>query len=445
MNKQSNNHTHMRKKHITGARRVLMVILFAFTLLFSTSITDKKAEARCCVCCPQVTLYMYHVQTILSVTSAHTAAFTMLRDQLLSVSWWQAGVQPLAKMMAMELSTIGWAQIAQIGAFIDGKVLGETITDMQVMSAKTAKRQMPAVSMCKFASLNKSLAASDSRAKMVHAVLNEYSLRRILGQAETAGATQSRDTKTRFRQMATLHCDPYTQGSEMQNVCSGAVVNNGYTNKDINFTDAIDTPDTINLGLDGDIAALLNNTDNNPLNDNEIPNIVAMKQFLYKHELAPRASKESLASDVDGHRSRYLRWRGSVAKRSVAENSFDALVGMKASSALAGSNAYQLQLATLGVPNAEIQQITKVAPSYWAQMEQLSKTIYQNPDFFVNLYDNPHNVMRQSAAMEAISLMQMRDYYDSLIRSEMALSVLLDTEVSKEIDALNNVITQWGY
>ena len=170
-----------------------------------------------------------------------------------------------------------------------------------------------------------------------------------------------------------------------------------------------------------------------------------MKQFLYKHELAPRASKESLASDVDGHRSRYLRWRGSVAKRSVAENSFDALVGMKASSALAGSNAYQLQLATLGVPNAEIQQITKVAPSYWAQMEQLSKTIYQNPDFFVNLYDNPHNVMRQSAAMEAISLMQMRDYYDSLIRSEMALSVLLDTEVSKEIDALNNVITQWGY
>jgi hypothetical protein len=53
--------------------------------------------------------------------------------------------------------------------------------------------------------------------------------------------------------------------------------------------------------------------------------------------------------------------------------------------------------------------------------------------------------MRQSAAMEAISLMQMRDYYDSLIRSEMALSVLLDTEVSKEIDALNNVITQWGY
>ncbi|MEC7576287.1 MAG: hypothetical protein VX468_03090, partial [Pseudomonadota bacterium] len=70
---------------------------------------------------------------------------------------------------------------------------------------------------------------------------------------------------------------------------------------------------------------------------------------------------------------------------------------------------------------------------------------YQNPDFFVNLYDNPHNVMRQSAAMEAISLMQMRDYYDSLIRSEMALSVLLDTEVSKEIDALTNVITQWGY
>ncbi len=445
MNMSMNINKIEKQKNRIGLKQVCMVMLFIFTLLFSTSVTDKKAQARCCVCCPQAVLQLYHVQTVLVVTTAHTMAFTMLRDQLLSSVWWHMGVKPLLQQMALELNTAGWSQVAQIGAFIDGKVMNETLVDMQVHQAKIAKRQIPAVSMCKFASLNKSLAQADSRARMVHNVLNEYSLSRTLGDGGMSGATKALDTASRYRTATSIHCDRQSQGGEMVNLCSAGTNSNGYTSKDINFTDAIDSANTINLGFDGTISSLFNNTDTNPYNNNEVANVMAMKSFLYQNELPPRAPQSNLAHDVDGHQSKYLRWRGSVAKRTVAENSFDSLVGMKTASGVAGSAAYQAQLASLGASAADIAASTKAAPSYWAQMEQLTKTIYQNPDFYMNLYDNPNNVIRQSAAMEAVGLMQMRDYYESLIRSEMALSIMLDTEVSKEIDAVNNVIAKWGY
>lgn len=361
----------------------------------------------------------------------------MLRDELLSKAWWHGGVGLLAKSMATELVANGWAQVAEFGALLDGKVTSETILDIEILNAKSAKRHMPAVSMCKYASLSKSIAQSDMRANMAHDVLNEFSLRRVLGQGETAGATLARDTASRVKTALERHCDQREFGGEMSFVCPNGTNSAGATSKDINYTNTIEIPETINLGFDQPIIAINN--------DDELGNIVAMKQMLYNHEVAPRVGNKDLQNNHDGNVTRYLKWRGTVAKRTVAENSFDAIVGMKAASGVATNNQYRAQLTSLGMPAADVNAVSKIAPSYWAQMEHLTKTIYQNTDFFVNLYDNPDNVLRQSASMEAISLMQLRDYYESLTRSEMALSILLDTEISKEIDALNNTINQWGY
>ena len=70
-------------------------------------------------------------------------------------------------------------------------------------------------------------------------------------------------------------------------------------------------------------------------------------------------------------------------------------------------------------------------PSYYAQMDVLTKKIYQNPNFYTSLYDKPTNVRRIGVSMDAISLMQMRDQYESALRKEMLLSLMLEQELKK--------------
>ena len=67
-------------------------------------------------------------------------------------------------------------------------------------------------------------------------------------------------------------------------------------------------------------------------------------------------------------------------------------------------------------------------------MEVLTKKLYQNPVFFTELYDKPVNVLRKRAAIRAIGLMQDRDLYNSLLRSEAVLSVALETMLTEEHD-----------
>ena len=94
----------------------------------------------------------------------------------------------------------------------------------------------------------------------------------------------------------------------------------------------------------------------------------------------------------------------------------------------------------MGIPKDEVEKYIGKEPSYFAQMEVLSKKIYQNPVFYTELYDKPVNVERKAAALEAIGLMQDRDIYRSLLRSEMVLAVFLDTLLKEEQDKVSTRI-----
>ena len=86
-------------------------------------------------------------------------------------------------------------------------------------------------------------------------------------------------------------------------------------------------------------------------------------------------------------------------------------------------------LAEMGIEPNDIDNILGERPSYYAQMEFLTKKLYQYPAFYSNLYDKPANVDRKHIAMQAIALMQKRDMYRSIIRSEMSQSILLETSL----------------
>jgi len=65
-------------------------------------------------------------------------------------------------------------------------------------------------------------------------------------------------------------------------------------------------------------------------------------------------------------------------------------------------------------------------------MEVLTKDIYQNPVFFTELYDKPANVTRKGATIRALNLMQERDLYESQLRTEAVLAVMLETMLADE-------------
>src|SRR5690606_22986449 len=90
-----------------------------------------------------------------------------------------------------------------------------------------------------------------------------------------------------------------------------------------------------------------------------------------------------------------------------------------------------------GTNEDEIFELIGEQPSYYAQLEILTKKIYQNPDFYANLYDKPANVERKSTALKAIDLMLDRAMYESQLRREMVLSVLLSSRLRKYFRDVN--------
>ncbi len=88
----------------------------------------------------------------------------------------------------------------------------------------------------------------------------------------------------------------------------------------------------------------------------------------------------------------------------------------------------------------QIDDILGERPSYYAQMEVLTKKIYQHPNFYTNLYDKPANVDRIGASIDAISLMNQRDRFESLLRREMLTSLLVEEGLAKHVEDINSTI-----
>ena len=141
-----------------------------------------------------------------------------------------------------------------------------------------------------------------------------------------------------------------------------------------------------------------------------------------------------------------MQYRALLAKRNVAEYSFNSIIGMKTS----GTGASNTQITGLidelmANTGAQSQQDKQTLlfpkinaadpdpnPSYYAQMELLTQKIFQDIRFYADLYDNPANVERQYAAMQALGLMQRRDAYESMVRSELLASLLVEMDVAEK-------------
>lgn len=330
---------------------------------------------------------------------------------------WVGGLQ----LMTSQLTTTMMQQVQIIGSFFDAKHQLETQRLMQQRYAQAHKDYQPSEQMCEIGTFVRNLADTERRANLTEAALAKSMLERAMATEGAQTATIMGDEDTRLKAYLSKFCKQSDNAKENAELCekSGDAAQQ---NADINFTQSIDAPLTLEVNLlDSDIKP-----------DEE--NLFAFLDYIFMNDRFPWMSGNKTVL-YDFIRP-YQDMRSLIALRGVAKNSFAHIIAEKTAGPEAADESVAPFLKALmremGMEDADILATIGENPSYFAQMEILTKKIYQHPEFVVNLYDKPANVKRLHAAMSAIKLMQERDIHDALLRREMLTSILLEIKIREQ-------------
>ncbi len=414
--------------------------------------------------------------------------------------FWEDNILPAMMLMTNQMTAVAMKQAEMLGMFMDAKHQLETQQVFQKLASRSHKDYMPSTGVCEFGSTARSLAASERKGELTAIVLAKRSQNRNLGNQNTAAAIgEDSDKKSRLKQFREKFCDPFDNNNGLSYLCEhgnppdhdltdntmGDEPPNGIgapqgpdpnapngplrpmerdyrMNKDIDYTRTMDYPWTLDMDMvSTDADPDTGDTPATTLTGDE-EDVMALANNLYAQEIFFRPPSLSLELNPDGNykimQKNYMDLRSIVAKRSVAENSFNAIAAMK-TAGTPGSRDYLVAILeqflpvpdpdspTNGTREAMLNDLKRMLgrnPSYYAQMEILTKKIFQNPDFYTNLYDTPANVSRKGVAIQAIALMQKFDLYKSYLRNEASLSVLLELAVQDLQDETENEFNAIG-
>lgn len=367
-----------------------------------------------------------HDTTRTHIDTEHTDTRTWIQDV-----WWDTMLAPALQDMANEISTVGMASTMAVGSFFDAQNHIQAQRSLSELKARAHKDYMPSSSLCVFGTGIKSLASSQHNSMTTKNSLVKWSLDRQLGNSSVAGSEGSAQDKTiRVMKFKEIYCDPLDNAGAFSKFCeidgTNTVVNER-VNADIDYTRVFDSPLTLDLDFENHAIS----------NDEE--DIMALAKNLYAHDIYYRPSIGSLA--IGSNQDDYMNARAVIAKRNVAENSFFSIAAMKSRGSVSDPQYIQNAIRQMGVGTTDANELTEYLgenPSYHAQMEILTKKLYQNPNFYINLIDNPANVDRQHAAMQSFELMQQRDIFESFLRTEMLLSMLVELELDELQEEVQN-------
>lgn len=373
-------------------------------------------------------------------------------ERFIAQTLWGKGILPVLMKAAGQFTTIAMQQAMIIGMFIDAESQMDSQRLLQEIHAKTHKDYHPSVGMCEFGSLMKGIATTERRGEVTAVILGQRSLNRQLGNYDSSGLYgHNLDKHPRILQFKNLFCNEKDRGSALEHVCTSKVewgqtsfdaAKRKRINKDIDYFTLMDSP--WNLNIDFTNNKILDTSSTPNVHNEDEEHVLALAANLYGHETFPRPPARLLENKpglpISKMQTSYLNMRSIIAKRSVAENSFYAIAALKTeghtlpetgggTKPMSARIYMEHILKELGVPSTEILNVLGENPSYYAQMDILTKKIYQNPDFYTNLYDKPANIKRKSVAIQAIKLMQKFDMLKSFLRGEASVSLLLELAV----------------
>ncbi|MCB1563421.1 MAG: hypothetical protein KDJ75_07600 [Alphaproteobacteria bacterium] len=441
---------------LSCAVKAALPVLAVFILALSTvTLTPSKAYAciGCCNSCVQgdcdaavAAVKAHHATGEVEIMQHVSNEFTNHREWLTD-TFFKDNILAALQLFTEQMSAVAMQQVQIIGAFFDAKHQLETQRLFQELQLQAHRDYQPSEDFCWFGTNVRSMAHSESFSRFTALALSQRQIARHLGTNNMSGAAKrDHDKENRWTQFADHYCDQHDNNWKSSVTDSGLTLACNRTpsplkermNSDIDYTRMIENRRT----LDVDVTNTWSNT------GDEL-GVMSLGNNLYGHNILTRdIDAESLKNKEYQHL--YLALRAVQAKRSVAENSFNAIAGMRAVGtsapwvgavppATGGNDSWKYLgavLTELGIPEREVAEYLgdpaygpEVYPSYYAQLEVLAKKIYQNPDFYANLYDKPANVARKSVALKAIDLMLDRAIYESQLRQEMAMSVLLSSRL----------------
>lgn len=366
------------------------------------------------------------------------------------------GILPALMMFTQQMNAVMMQQMWILGEFLDAKHQLETQQLFREKVARAHKAYQPSLGMCIIGTNVRSLAAAERNGKLTGFILNQRNLDRQLGAANTnASDGPLVDLTGRLALFTQYYCDRYDNNAIQSDVttglgllCPGAPPQT--VNNDIDYTKTIEIPRSMDVHM--------GHNPNAPTQDEK--DIMELTDNLFATKTFERIAESDLMF-VDNH-DEYMDLRAVVAKRSVAINTLNNIIGMKSAGSkittapgTGNSNDtaqyMRLILRELGITsNTEVYHMlsdhgnlvvnagagpfanAEYTPSYYAQMEVLTKRVFQNPEFFTDLYDTPANVRRKGAALQALNLMLDRDIYESYLRGEMLMSILLEIKLERE-------------
>jgi hypothetical protein len=337
--------------------------------------------------------------------------------------WWVAGLMQMAEQFTANMAK----QVEGIGKLLDAKHQLETQRLFQQKMAEAHKDYQPSEQMCTFGTFVRDLSATDRTMNVTRLAVAHDIMNRELGAGDTIGVSEIADRKSRLKQFRDRFCDQSDNGKGLNYVCQQSAAAET-RNADINYTQTLDKPLSLKIDLDDGTTTLDEET------------VFALIDNLFAHSVPGRIAPRSM--EMEKFQYQYMNMRSIIAMRGIARNTFANIIALKTQTPNnTGNNPtsgpyMKALMVEFGLTPEEIEKYLGENPSYYAQMELLTKKIYQHPNFYTLLYDKPTNVKRIRATMQAIKLMQDRDIQAALHRREMLLSMMLELRLRVQAEGV---------
>ncbi len=333
------------------------------------------------------------------------------------------------KAMADQFTAVIMMHARMIGGFIDAQSHMEATLSLQKLSAQALHDYTPDEALCRIGTASRSLGNSEMRGRRVKLMMAERAENRSSLNLNANSANDSEkgrepgraaDKAGRLKTYVQSFCNKADNDFVLKDVCTAGTDKD--RNRDIDYARSFANPTTLDLKFTGTV----------PTPD--LKNVLELGSNLYAHNIVQnRPNPDMLDPSNPGDAiQRWMDYRSVMAKRSVAENSFSTIASMKMRGANASNSSMREMMKDLGLGTTDIDRLLGTTePSYYAQMEVLTKKMFQTPAFYANLMQTPANIQRTQAALKAISLMQQRDIAESLQRTEMLYSTLLEVQLAR--------------
>lgn len=352
-------------------------------------------------------------------------------------TYWTDTVYPGLRTVLNNIVASIVGQSTSLGGFIEAQNNVNTLASQQKLQAEAVNKFTPSEALCRYGSLSGSLAADDIRARGNQQALARINIRRDLGAEGTAGeAGRAGDVSARMNNFMSEYCDEGSNNNALGLMCGtsanrkrdiSSIPADQRYNRDIDYTQTIEARPTLDTDFTSTAAASAQVQAGQQ-------DVISLGQNLYGSSQLSERPTEGDMKDVD-NQLLYMKTRSLTGIRGVAQNSYAAIAGMRARGSGKSANYINATLRSLGLPDQQIKHLMSENPSYFAQMEILTKKIYQSPAYYVNLMDSRTNVKRQTTSLESLQLMQDRDIYQSTQRSEMLLALLVQLQARRVLSA----------